>query len=386
VKEDYKPLVALNMFGHGSSLGDRIERLLRPGREFAQASFGRIAVTAAVLLLLAGIGLQGPLWVAFAQQESLPSFEVATIKPAPPFSLEKMQSGQLHVVSIKGPQADFQFVSLSDLLVYAYRVKPYQIFGPSWIRDGRWDIVAKLPEGASQDRVPEMLRSLLVERFKLAAHHESREMPAYQLVVDKGGTKFQAAPPEEDSAPNKDAPATSSPTLPLGGFPGGGNMRFGNDGRGVITGGPNGTTRVSQAPSGGMRFEMSRMTMPALAEMLTPFLGRPVADGTGLKGVYQITLDLPFDAMLRVIQDLGGGANLPGGFAGFPAGGFGGGFGGFPGGVGGAPGAGNPGAASDPAASSVFQSVQQLGLNLQSGKVPVDTIVIDHLEKTPTEN
>ena len=123
-----------------------------------------------------------------------------------------------------------------------------------------------------------------------------------------------------------------------------------------------------------MRFEMSRMTMPALAEMLTPFLGRPVADGTGLKGIYQITLDLPFDAMLRVIQDLGGGANLPGG------------FGGFPGGVGGAPGAGNPGAASDPAASSVFQSVQQLGLKLQSGKVPVDTIVIDHLDKAPTEN
>jgi len=111
-----------------------------------------------------------------------------------------------------------------------------------------------------------------------------------------------------------------------------------------------------------------------------------IAKLQGLKGIYQITLDLPFDAMLRVIQDLGGGANLPGGFAGFPAGGFGGGFGGFPGGVGGAPGAGNPGAASDPAASSVFQSVQQLGLKLQSGKVSVDTIVIDHLEKTPTEN
>src|SRR5215467_9675534 len=105
-----------------------------------------------------------------------PSFEVASIRPAAPFSLEKMQSGQLHVVKISGSQADFQFVSLSDLLVYAYRVKPYQIAGPSWIRDGRWDIVAKLPEGASQDRVPEMLRSLLVERFKLAAHHESREL------------------------------------------------------------------------------------------------------------------------------------------------------------------------------------------------------------------
>jgi uncharacterized protein (TIGR03435 family) len=105
-----------------------------------------------------------------------------------------------------------------------------------------------------------------------------------------------------------------------------------------------------------------------------------------LKGTYQITLDLPFDAMLRVIQNLGGGASLQGGFAGFPAGGFGGGFGGFPSGAGGAPGPRSTGTASDSAASSIFQSVQQLGLKLQSGKTPVDTIAIDHLEKNPTED
>src|SRR5262249_54621612 len=68
------------------------------------------------------------------------SFEVASIRPAPPFSLDKMLSGQIHVGSIKGSEADFQFVSLMDLLVYAYRVKTYQIAGPTWIRDGRWDI------------------------------------------------------------------------------------------------------------------------------------------------------------------------------------------------------------------------------------------------------
>ena len=126
--------------------------------------------------------------------------------------------------------------------------------------------------------------------------------------------------------------------------------------------------------------------MPALAEVLTPFVDRPVIDSTRLKGTYQISLDLPFDAMLRVIQNLGGGASLQGGFAGLPAGGFGGGFGGFPGVAGGAPGPGSPGTASDSAASSIFQSVQQLGLKLQSGKTPVDVIVIDQLEKNPTEN
>jgi uncharacterized protein (TIGR03435 family) len=83
-----------------------------------------------------------------------------------------------------------------------------------------------------------------------------------------------------------------------------------------------------------MRFEMSIMTMPALAEMLAPFVDRPVIDGTRLKGTYQVTLDLPFDAMMRVIQNLGGTAAVQGGFAGFPGGGLGGGLGGFAGGAG----------------------------------------------------
>src|SRR5215471_190946 len=66
------------------------------------------------------------------------SFDVASIKPAPPFSLDKTLSGQIHVGSIKGSEADFQFVSLMDLLAYGYGVKTYQVAGPAWMRDGRW--------------------------------------------------------------------------------------------------------------------------------------------------------------------------------------------------------------------------------------------------------
>ena len=135
-----------------------------------------------------------------------------------------------------------------------------------WRGDGRWDIKAKLSDGASQDHVPEMMLSLLVERFKLAAHHEDRESPAYELVVDKGGPKFKEALPADDSPATKTpAEAATPPTFSLGGFPGGaGNMSFNNDGKGVITGGSNGTTRVSQNPNGGMHMEMARMTMPSL--------------------------------------------------------------------------------------------------------------------------
>ena len=119
--------------------------------------------------------------------------------------------------------------------------------------------------------------------------------------------------------------------------------------------------------------------MPPLAAMLTSLVDRPVIDRTGLKGAYQITLDLPFQSMFNVIQNIAGnGAFASGGFPGFPGGGFPG-FGGP--GNGGA----SPGAVSDPTAS-MFPTIQQLGLKLQPRKASVDTIVIDHLEKLPIEN
>lgn len=119
------------------------------------------------------------------------------------------------------------------------------------------------------------------------------------------------------------------------------------------------------------------MTMASLADMLTPFVDRPVIDGTSLKAPYQVSLDLPFDAMMRVIQNLSGTAGMPAGFAGL------GGFGPWPG----AGGAGAvPDTASDPAGLSIFQSLHQLGLKLQRTEAPVDTIVIGHLDRTPSEN
>ena len=52
----------------------------------------------------------------------------------------------------------------------------------------------------------------------------------------------------------------------------------------------------------------------------------------------------------------------------------------------GLPGAPPPGAASDPSSGSIFVAIQKLGLKLEPRKAPIKTIVIDHLEKTPTEN
>jgi uncharacterized protein (TIGR03435 family) len=306
---------------------------------------------------------------------------VAVVKPSPPFSLEKITSGRVHAGRISGSRVNFEFVSLPDLLAYGFRVKPYQIAGPAWMRDGRWDIDAKLPEGESPERLPEMVLDLLVERFKLVSHHENRENQVYELVVEKGGPKLNEASPEEPSADGKqpDKSAASS-TFSLGGGFGAGSMRMNNAGTGAVIG----TTKVSQTANGGMRMEMSRMTMPSLAGMLTPFLDRPVVDGTGLKGTYRLVLDLPFEAILRMLQNQAGAASVQSTFAQWGSSGFGGGRGwtGNPG----VPDTGSAGAASDPAGPSIFQAVQQLGLKLQKGKAPIDTVVVDHLEKAPTEN
>ena len=138
--------------------------------------------------------------------------------------------------------------------------------------------------------------------------------------------------------------------------------------------------------------EFSKLTMQTLADTLTTFLDRPVVDGTELKGNYKIALDLPMEVMLAMMQNMVRSAGLPPpgqfGGPGGPGGGGPGGRGGFGGGLSGCP---DPGAAlgagaSDTSNAPIFQAVQRLGLKLQARKAPFDTIVVDHLEKTPTEN
>jgi uncharacterized protein (TIGR03435 family) len=327
-----------------------------------------------VWILAIGMGMVAA--GVFAQQPAAsPSFEVASIKPAPPLTVDKIRSGQFHAgISVTGTRADFGFMSLADLLPYAYRVKPYQISGPDWMKDDRWDIVAKLPDGEVPDHAHEMLLSLLIERFKLAGHRENREHPVYELTVGKDGVKFSPSTPEDD-APVE--PASGATTFPGFGTAGSGNISINRGGRGaVITGGANGTTRVTPGPNGGMQMEMTKITMAALADMLTPVLDRPVVDRTELKGTYHIALELPMDALMNMAQTMARSMNLPvgpGAFAGAGAAAAGG------------PGTGEP-VALDPSGASMIHAVQQLGLKLESGKAPVETIVIDHLEKAPVEN
>jgi uncharacterized protein (TIGR03435 family) len=113
-----------------------------------------------------------------------PKFETASVK--------RMERGIIH--NSMGPgTVTMRGNPLKVVLMEAFKVKAYQIVGPSWLDEDCFDIVAKMPEGAASDQIPAMLQALLVERFKLTAHKEDRTRPVYALVVDKGGPKFKEA-------------------------------------------------------------------------------------------------------------------------------------------------------------------------------------------------
>ena len=285
-----------------------------------------------------------------------PAFEVASIKPAAPLNRGQIFSGQAHAgMKVDAARVDIGSMSLADLIRVAYRVKPYQISGPDWMASERFDVLAKLPEGASSGQVPEMLQALLAERFKLAVHRESKEHAVYALVVGKNGPKLR------ESLPDADAPVATDDANP--------QVRVSGRGENMsvsITGAEIGTAHMSMGPNGNMRLEAPKMSMPALADALSRFFDRPVVDLTELKGSYQITLDLSLEDLRNAARNAGlMGPGMGGGRDGARP---------------------QADAASDPGGLSVVAAVQQLGLKLEPRKTPVDFVVVDHLEKTPSEN
>jgi len=129
--------------------------------------------------------------VPLAAQTAAPRFDVVSVKVAlPP---PRVPGG--------GPMTPpFQFeparltgtrVTLMMLLAEAYAMSPGRMVGlPDWARTDRFDIVATAAAPVSHDQMLAMLRSLLAERFQLAAHLETRETKVYAMTVAKGGLKI----------------------------------------------------------------------------------------------------------------------------------------------------------------------------------------------------
>src|ERR1051326_7524072 len=102
--------------------------------------------------------------LAFSQATKGPEFEVATVKPSAldmvKIAQQMQQTGQVPPIGahIDKARAQYTFMSLKELISSAYNVKPFQITGPDWLNDltVRFDITAKMPDGASVDQAPQM--------------------------------------------------------------------------------------------------------------------------------------------------------------------------------------------------------------------------------------
>ena len=122
-------------------------------------------------------------------------FEVASVKPAAPPAGGVIRPGPQGGPGSADPaRLTYSFSTLRDLLVDAYSVKRSQISGaPNWLDSVRFDIVAKVPEGATKEQAKVMLQNLLAERFKLTLHRETKELPVYALVVAKNGPRLEVS-------------------------------------------------------------------------------------------------------------------------------------------------------------------------------------------------
>ena len=280
------------------------------------------------------LGIALPL---FSQQSQTtkPSFEVATVKPSASGENRSSIMGQ------PGGRFTVTNATLKMVIGVAYRVRDFQILGgPGWAGTDRWNIEGKAEEGSIPQVAPPfdptapnplmlMVQSLLEDRFHLKMHREMRELPVYDLVVAKSGSKMKLS---DDQSPIV-APERGSPPPPK-------PQRGGPMPRGMMAMG------LGSMDANGVPFSN-------FIQALSQQLGRTVIDKTGLKGFY--------DIKLQWTPELGAGLVKSGGSDSDPP-------------------------PPDTSGPSIFTAIQeQLGLRLESAKGPVEVLVIESVQR-PAEN
>ena len=200
------------------------------------------------------------------------SFDVASIKP----NRSGSQSSTLNVQP--GGRWNGVNVTAQMLILRAYRIQPSQLIGaPDWVATERFDVVATAAAGTPQEQMPLMVRALLADRFKLAVHQESRDLPIYALVLARSdGSPVRASSRRRlRTARLALPPPRAADIAPC-------SMQM-TDGR-------------MQARA----FDLSQ-----LATNLGPSAGRFVVDRTGLKGRFDIDLEWTESMSAALEEQLG---------------------------------------------------------------------------------
>ena len=261
-------------------------------------------------------------------------FEVASIRPTPDTPPAPGQAG----VHISQQQVRFAYLSLRDYIGIAYRVPVQHISAPEWINSARFDVSATFPAGSTPEQFPQLVQSLLRDRFKLQAHRESRESPIYALEVASSGLKISAIPEEA----LKEGPFSVTST---------------GDANGVAADLGQGASLLVNST----RFEARKVTMAILVETLGRFVDRTIVDQTKLEGRYTVGFDIRSEDYGPMMVRAGVNAGIP-----------------MP-----------PQALAlldGASAGSVFDGLKALGLSLEPRRGPVEMLVVDSIDKTPTEN
>jgi uncharacterized protein (TIGR03435 family) len=329
----------------------------------------RLNSAAGVVLAIAGtaaIRAQPP-------ARSNPAFDVASVRPAAPGDSGGAGRGGggggcPESFRINPGRIEIHCAALGSLITHAFRIPQYRIDGPEWTnRQGpKFDMEATFSESVPENQIPEMLQTLLTERFRLAAHRGSRQEEVYALVVAKSGLKIKSA--VDAGAPViADDPNSPPPSITTFGGLETRETRIPNaDGTGFTTTRSNprlGTVRQTDGPNFTTHLEAPSITPEGLVDLLSPVgLSLEIVDMTQLQGRYRVVLDF----------------SLSGAFAAAAA---------------------MPQPGGDPTArdnarmdmqnailSALNDGLLKLGLQLERRKGTVETLVIDHVEKAPTGN
>ncbi len=266
-------------------------------------------------------------------------FDAATIREVAPGSggmLGNMTGG---LGSTDPERVRYHGTPLSLLLAEAFHLRIDQVIAPDWVQRQCYDVVAKIPPGATREQYEAMLRRLLVDRLHISSHLDRRTFKAYDLVVAKGGVKMKL------STADAPAPVGVVPADPAAAATQRQNLLFslGSDRDGFpALPGNNIAAMKTTSIRGRTRSNARGQTTTAIAQMLEVGLGSGVrvTDKTGLTGRYDFKLEY----------------------------------------------AGTTSADPD-GLQDVFSAVQsQLGLKLENSTVQSEVLIIDHIEKTPTNN
>jgi uncharacterized protein (TIGR03435 family) len=256
--------------------------------------------------------LAAPFW-ALAQTPApaaaaKPAFDVASIRPSQA-SREGGRGGEpggrgnpfrRDNIKITPDSVILRNMSLKSTIAWAYGVKDFQVTGPDWLDNDRSDIVAKAAGESTEDQLRVMMETLLADRFKVTLHRSTKETQAYVLVIGKGGSKLVPTQSEGDSDVQPDQSK--------------------------------------------MQVTILRTPLSTLTDLLYMVLRTPVVDETGLKGKYDLTINV------MKYASMAGDGNV------------------------------------DPVGIIMTALQEEMGLKLESRKVALDMVVVDHAEKTAGDN